>query len=134
MLDTGRIFFGYFTSADASALTEGNSRLTLYDTNRSAITLAANERVVIDQIDVIVGGSGLTVTLYDGADATPAAGEIFFLGTLAANGYVSQSLMTPQYGKNNNSLVTPLGYPKVKTSGAGQVDVIVRGVIEKLGQ
>src|SRR5262245_1591277 len=109
----GRPFTGVFSSADASALSETNSRFTLYSAANTpaAITLTANERCVITDIDVVVGASSLTVTLYDGADNTPGNGEQISKGNFAANGGISSHLVVPHYG-------TQATYPKVKTSGA----------------
>lgn len=122
----GRPFHGEFTSSDASGLSEANSRFTLYDTGKNAIALASNDQVVITDY-LIVAGSALTVQLYDGADTTVSAGERIAQGNLAANGGVSKTFHTPHYVKQAT-------YPKVKTSGAGQVDVIIQGVIVRHGQ
>lgn len=129
-LTQGRAFHGEFTSADASALSEANSRITLYSIeNAGTITLASNERVVITDIFVLAGAA-LTVTLYDGGDNSVAAGERILLGNFAANGGLNGPLATPHYCQRGPTN----GYPKVKTSGAGQVDVTIRGVIERMGQ
>lgn len=123
----GRPFHGEFSSADASALNEASSRFSLYGAgSTSAITLASHERVVITDI-AIVAGAALTVTLYDGSDTTVGGGEQILKGDFAANGGISSRLAVPHYGQTGS-------YPKVKTSGAGQIDVTIRGVIEKLGQ
>jgi len=123
----GRPFHGEFSSADASALSEVNSRFALYASNSlAAVTLAANEQVLITDIDVVCGGTGLTVTLYDGADTTVSAGEQVLKGTFAANGGISSHLLVPHYCQVGT-------YPKVKASAAGQVDVTVRGVIVRHG-
>lgn len=127
----GKSFHGEFTSADASALSEANSRIALYDIDKNAITLAANERVVITHLFGI-GGSALTVTVYDGENATPAAGERILLGNFGATGGVDTTFGgVPHHCKGNNSTATPLGYPKVKASGAGQIDVTIHGYIER---
>lgn len=130
-METGRIFHGEFTSADASALSEANSRFTLYDSSKNAITLAADEQVVITDLDIVVGATGLTVTVYDGANNTVVAGERVMLGTFAANGGISSHLKTPHYCRGNASTSSPEGYPKVKTSASGQVDATIRGFIRK---
>lgn len=123
----GRPFHGEFSSADASALSEANSRFALYPAgSTSALTLAANERVVITDVAVVTGAA-LTVTLYDGADTTASGGEQILKGSFAANGGISSALAVPHYGQTAS-------YPKVKTSGAGQIDVTIRGVIERTGQ
>jgi phage baseplate assembly protein gpV len=116
-------FHGEFSSADASALNEANSRVLLYRGGSvAAYTLAATERVVITDFDVVCGASGLTVTLYDGDNTTVAAGETINKGTFAANGGISSHLTTPHFCQLGT-------WPKVKTSGAGQIDVTIRGVI-----
>lgn len=115
----GRPFHGEFTSADASALNEENSRITLYDVGKNTITLGANEFVVITHI-TILAGAALTVQIYDGADTTIGNGERVAQGNYAANGGESTNMV--HYCKQGT-------YPKVKTSGAGQVDVIIHGVI-----
>lgn len=118
----GKPFHGEFTSADASALNEANSRATLYPPgSTTGLTLGATEVVVVTDIDV-VAGAALTVTLYDGADNSVAAGERLLLGNFPANGGISSHLNVPHYCQAGT-------YPKVKTSGAGQVDVTIRGVI-----
>lgn len=118
-------FHGEFTSADASALSEANSRFALYQTvagTRSAIALGVSDQVVITDIDIVVGGTGLTVTLYDGDNNTVAAGERILLGTFAANGGISAHLQVPHYCLTQS-------YPKLKASAAGQVDATIRGHI-----
>ena len=126
----GRAFHGEFTSADASALNEANSRFTLYgnqgQTAKTGITLAANEQVVITDIQ-LWSVAAVTVQLYDGANNSVAAGEKIFHAPMTANGHVEQSLTTPHYCLEGSC-------PKVKTSGAGQVDVLIRGVIVRNGQ
>ncbi len=136
-LTQGRPFVGVFSSADASGLSEANSRFTLYNAAQTpaAITLAANERVVITDIDLVYSGAtAREVTLYDGADTTVDAGEQIFKGTFQQYGGISSHLQVPHYGSYNNSTSSPKGYPKVKTGGAGQIDVTIRGVIVRDGQ
>lgn len=115
------LFHGEFTSADASALSEANSRITLYDVTKTAITLAAGAYCVITDV-TIVCGAALTTTVYDGGNNTVAAGERIAQGNYAANGGESKSFLAPHYCAVGT-------YPKVKTSGAGQVDVIIHGFI-----
>lgn len=134
-LTQGRPFVGQFTSADASALSEANARFTLYDAAKApaAITLQADERVVITDITARCDGNGQTVELYDGADASIGAGEritILRFGTNVPQHHLH--LGTPHYCAANESTVTPKGYPKVVTSGVSQVDVTIRGVIIKV--
>lgn len=112
---------GEFSSSDASALNEANSRFTIYGPgSTTAITLGSTNRVVITALSIVVG-SALTVTIYDGADNSPGAGEVILKGAYAANGGEAHTIRhTCQAGT----------YPKVKTSGSGNVDVIFHGYIE----
>lgn len=114
-------FHGEFASADASALSEPNARITMYGRDKNVITLLSTDIVVITDI-VTCAGAALTVTLFDGADATPDAGEIIEQGDWSANGGVREGAVTPHYCKVGT-------YPKVKTSGAGAVKVGIRGHI-----
>ena len=123
----GQPFHGEFSSADASALSEANSRLSLYPPgSTSAITLASTDQVLITDIKVGVGATALTVTVYDGADATAGAGEVIDKGGYAVNTSQSQNRVIGHYCQAGT-------YPKVKTSAAGQVDVILTGIILKAG-
>lgn len=116
---------GEFSSSDASALTEANSRILLYGAgSTTAATLTSTDYVVISSL-VIVAGAALTVTVYDGSDATVGAGEVVCKGNLAANGVVAHTLPVPHTCQAGT-------WPKVKTSGAGQVDVTLQGYITTL--
>ena len=116
-------FHGEFGSADASALSEANSRILLYGAgSTTAITLAATNQVVITYY-TILAGAALTVTLYDGADATVGAGEVVARGNYGANGG-ERALIGPGHH------CQPGTWPKVKVSAAGQVDVIIHGYIK----
>lgn len=127
VLQQGRPFVGSFSSADASGLSEANSRFTLTPAGgTAAITLASNDQVVLTDLDAVAGGA-LTLTVYDGSDTTVGTGEQVIKGNFAANGGISSHLVTPHYCQ-------PGTYPKVKTSTAGQVDVTVRGIILRQGQ
>ena len=123
----GALFHGEFSSADASGLNESQSRFALYGArSTAALTLNAADVVTITDISVSSGGTNLTVQVYDGADATVDAGELVFKGVVPTNSTQSMRLVTPhecQVGK----------YPKIKTSGAGQVDVIIHGTIVRTG-
>jgi hypothetical protein len=126
--ELGRPFHGEFTSADASGLSEVNSRFTLYKaSSTTSITLASNERVVITDLEINNVTAGVAVSVYDGADATVDVGERISKHTLAANSSMYLDYLTPHYCQTAS-------YPKVKTSGAGQVDVTIRGVIVRDGQ
>jgi len=115
-------FHGEFSSADASALSEANSRVLLYGAgSTTAVTVGTNDQVIVTDV-MIVAGAALTVQVYDGADNTVGAGERIAQGNFAANGGLSHGGRTPHFCQKGT-------WPKVKTSGAGQVDVIVRGTI-----
>lgn len=123
----GRVISGVFSSADASGLSEANSRFALYDTSRNAISsLAANEQVIITDIQVIVE-DGLAVNVYDGADTSVAAGENIASATLPDGGGFVRSLQTPHF-------CTLATFPKIKTSGAGQINAHINGYIVRHGQ
>ena len=115
----GRPFHGEFSSADASALSEVNSRFALYASNSlAAVTLAANEQVLITDIDVVCGGTALTVTLYDGADTTVSAGEQVLKGTFAANGGISSHLLVPHYCQKGLAFL-PIAGGRARQDGWG---------------
>lgn len=120
----GREFHGEFSSADASALSEANSRFTLYDTGKNAITLAATERVVITDLFLSVGATAQVVQAYDGADNSVGNGERIAQVNLPVNGSFTSNNTQPHF--------CALGtYPKIKTGAAGQVDGHIKGVIAK---
>lgn len=122
----GVSFHGEFSSADASALTEANGRILLYGPgSTTAITVASTDYVCITGFTVQLGATGRTVTIYDGANNAAAAGEVIFLGTLAANGFAMAHCFTPHVCQKGT-------WPKVLTSGAGQVDVTIRGYITSI--
>jgi hypothetical protein len=122
MADT--YFHGEFSSADASALNEANSRVLLYGpSSTTAITVGATDVVVVTGISVRVGATGMVATVYDGADNAPAAGEILHKGTYPASG-------APHVESLINSHFCQVGtWPKVKGSVAGQIDVVLRGYV-----
>ena len=120
-------FHGEFASADASALTEANGRLTLYGAGSTdALTLGANDQVTITDIDVSVGASALEVRVYDGANNADGGGEVVCRFNLPVNGSAFRTLASPHVCQKGT-------YPKVITSGAGAVDAIIHGYIERLG-
>jgi hypothetical protein len=111
---------GYFTSADASALTEANARILLYPGGSStALTVGTTDYVLVTGINILTAGA-LTVTVYDGADATPAAGEI--IAKVTVNGNLCIPLETPYICQKGT-------WPKVLTSASGQTDVTIRGSV-----
>jgi hypothetical protein len=114
---------GDFSSADASALNEANSRISLYDDGGIiAAILGATQSIYITDISFVIGAA-LTVTIYDGIDTTASSGEIIMKGNYAANGGHDKKFVMPFQCKAGT-------YPKVKTSGAGQIDVQMRGYIK----
>jgi hypothetical protein len=122
----GAVFHGEFSSADASALTEPNSRFLLYGAgSTSAVTLNANDEVTVTDLK-IMAGSALTVTVYDGSDATADAGEVISAGDYAANGGEAQNFTAPHVCQKGT-------YPKLKASGAGTVKAQIRGYICRKG-
>lgn len=122
MLQQGTPFHGEFSSADASALSEANSRYALYAAgSTTALTLGSTQQVVVTDIFVLAGAA-LTVQVYDGANNTVGAGEKLLQGNFGANGGVNEHAHIPHYCQVGT-------YPKVKTSAAGQIDSTIRGVI-----
>ncbi len=123
----GAAIHGEFSSADASALSEANSRILLYGAgSTTALTLNANDHVTITDLKVIAG-SALTVTVYDGTDATPDAGEVITTGDYAANGGEAQPGMQTPFTCQKGT------WPKVKASAAGNVKVQIRATIFRVG-
>lgn len=118
----GLIFHGEFSSADASGLSEENSRFTLYGAGSvSSLTIAAGDYVQVTDINIMTGGA-MTVEIYDGSDNTVDAGEKLYEGSLPANGGICDTLSTQHVCQKGT-------YPKVKTSASGQIDVTIRGTI-----
>lgn len=124
----GSPFHAEFTSSDASTpANEAAARMTIYGAqSATAVALDTNDQVIITDLRVLCGGTGLTVYVFDGSDTTVDNGERISQGTYAANGGEFQAMQTPYYCQKGK-------YPKVKTSGAGQIDVIARGVIVRKG-
>lgn len=123
----GAAFHGEFASADASALSEANSRITLYGAgSTTALTLNSNDYVTITDLKVI-GDVALTTTVYDGADNVVDAGETITKGGFpATGGEVQPGMQTPFTCQKGT-------WPKVKTSGAGQIYAQIRGTILRVG-
>lgn len=114
---------GEFASADASALTESNSRAALYpQASATALTLAATDTAVVHSLVVSSAGANLTVTVYDGADATVDVGEVIWRGVVPTNTTQHAVLSVPHRCQAGT-------YPKVKASGAGQVYVNLSGYV-----
>lgn len=120
-------FHGEFASADATALTEVNGRLALYGAgSTTALTLDANDQVVITDIDVSVGATAMEVRIYDGANNADGTGEVAARFNLPVNGSAFRNLASPHVCQKGT-------YPKVITSAAGAVDAIIHGYIERVG-
>ncbi len=123
-------FHGEFASADASALSESNARVALYGPGGSALTLNANDHVVITDICAsAASGVSSLVSIYDGTNNTVSAGEILFRvsldGGANASSVSNQSLKSP--------IVCQKGtYPKVHAT-VGQIYVSIHGYIERVG-
>lgn len=112
---------GEFASADASGLNEADSRFTLYpQASTTAVTVDSTDYVQICSITFASAGTNLVCTVYDGADATVDAGEIVRRFIVPTNGTVTVELEIPHTCQVGT-------YPKVKTSGAGQVYVQFSG-------
>lgn len=127
----GAPIHGEFSSADASALSEPNSRIGLYKGGSiktdSVLVLGATDKVFISSLLIAVGATALTVTIYDGSDNAVDAGEVIAVVVLAVNSTVAIDwTQTPRRG--------PIGaggipFPKVKTSAGGQVYVTLLGTV-----
>jgi hypothetical protein len=123
---TGALLHGEFSSADASGLSEANARILLYGAgSTTAVTLDSNDNVVITDV-LIVAAAALTVTVYDGANNTVGAGEVVAKGSFPANGGAALNFSAPHVCQKGT-------WPKVLTSGAGQIDVYIKGYIYRTG-
>lgn len=119
-------FHGSFGSADASGLSETNSRVALYPMrSTSAITLDSTDVVAITDFVITVGGT-IRVQIYDGSDNSVGAGEEITELVLAANTSGSHHLRTPHECQAGT-------YPKIKTNASGDVQVTMHGFIERAG-
>src|SRR5579859_571177 len=126
----GRPFHGECGSADASALTEANSRFTLYaGYSTSALTLTSTDIVIVTDILVAVGATALVVWVYDGANNVVDAGELVAKFDLTAHTPGVWQTQSGHFCQQQGAGGAGVPYPKVKTSGAGQVDVTIRGFI-----
>lgn len=111
---------GYFTDDDASALAEADQRFGLYPNgSATALTLGSSDYVVVHGLNILTGGA-ITVTVFDGANNAAAAGEV--IAKVTVNGNYNVPLVRPFVCQKGT-------YPKVLTSGAGQVDVTLNGEI-----
>ena len=125
---SGAPIHGEFSSADASGLTEANARFTLYASpGATALTLDSNDVVTITDVSITnTSGGALTVQIYDGANNAVGAGELVLFARVAAAGNVLHRFGTPHACQKGT-------YPKVITSGAGQIDCSLKGSILRSG-
>lgn len=116
----GSDFHGEFSSADASGLSEANSRFTLFEPRqKGSISLGSSDVVAITDI-VVTTNTSLTVTIYDGANNSVASGETLAKVILSGTGVIK--FTTPKQCQKGT-------YPKVLTNTSGQVDVQISGFI-----
>ena len=126
-----KIFHGEFSSADATAAALGGTeppyRFTLYPAgSKVALVLAATEQVVITDISL---GSKTAMTflkLFDGADAVADAGELI---AIIESGTGHGGLFWTPSIPHRCQVGT---YPKAIAQAAGQLDIVIRGIIESV--
>lgn len=123
----GAQFHGEFSSADASApADDAAARVSLFGAgSASALTLATTDQVVVTDM-AIETSAALTVTVFDGANEAAGAGEIIYKGDVGTTSAYAPPFTCPFYCQLGT-------YPHVLTSGAGQVDVQMRGYIIRPG-
>jgi hypothetical protein len=121
---------GEFFSADASALTEPNSRILLYQggaiKGATALTLGATDYVFISAL-LISTDTTLHIQVYDGGDNVVDAAEMIADVRLLANTSIALSW-------THNPRRGPVGaggipYPKIKSSAGGNVSCILIGTV-----
>jgi hypothetical protein len=118
----GTPFSGYISNAAPSTGSESATRFALVDINGKALTVGASDQVVVTDGQFYCA-SALIFYMYDGADNTASAGEIFFVGrstTTVSSGSVN--LQTPHYCSAGT-------YPKVKGSVDSAVEAVIHGFI-----
>lgn len=121
-----RTLHGEFSSADASGLNANSSKVTLYGPGgTTALTLDAKDYVHVSQLAISSAGTNLTVSIFDGVDANPDAGELIWKGVVPTNTTATVFLPNPHVCQKGT-------YPRVKASGAGQVDVTLHGVVVQM--
>lgn len=120
------IFHGEFSAADATDATltmESQHRFTLYaDSSTTALTLAADDVVIVTDVQFSAPATTTFLNLYDGADNTIDAGEAIVKQTRTIFGVVP---ITRGHWSQAGT------YPKLKASAAGQIDAVIRGIIVK---
>lgn len=108
---------GILHSTDASA----GVALTLYPSGgNTALTLAANEILEIETVDIISAPGG-DVKVFVAADMTLTAGNTVVRGTVAANGGIVKEFKQPWAGS--------VGHTPRAIAPAGVLDVIITGAI-----
>jgi hypothetical protein len=112
-------FHGELRSDDAQTAAD----ITLYGMNGATITLGATQRLVLLDIDLVVGAE-MEVSVFADADDDGNAddGELVVAGSFAANGGISRPFPAKHYCRTNAGL-------KVKASAEGRVICIVRGYV-----
>lgn len=124
-LTRGVPFHGEFSSADAhSPGSESAARFSLYGAGQtSTITLTSNDYVIVT--DALVSGTttAIVVQLFDGAAASPSAGN------LIAKFNVPVSGVSVTWSRQSGHWCVQGTYPKLLTNVAGQVDCIIAGYI-----
>lgn len=74
----GVLFSGYLNYTAFSTGTEAQLRFALAGTDGTALTVGTNDVVVVTDV-ITYGGTANALTLFDGADNSAAAGEIFYV-------------------------------------------------------
>lgn len=123
----GRPFRGVFTSADASSPSNAPATVfTLYEVKgATTITLAATDEVIITDIIATVGAN-ISTTIFEGADENIASpSEIIAVVRGGTTVCATHRFAVPHFCAAG---VTP----RCRTSGTGQVDCVIHGVIRKV--
>jgi hypothetical protein len=118
-------FHGEFSSADASALTEANSRFTLYvPGTTTTLTVSTGDQVFVTGYALTAAGTTLQHTLYSGADATVDSGERLFEAR-------QSNAQSGNFPETEPKVCIVSTYPKWKTGAAGQVYIQISGYISR---
>jgi hypothetical protein len=123
-MSSGKEIHGIFTSSDATTA----AAMAIYASggvtsgNQTALTIAANQHLIITDIIVNVAAAGrVVIFLNDDGDGTPDTGETVLAATLAANGGVAKSfIVTPRTGAAG-------AIPYAVHSAVGVIDVTFTG-------